>query len=338
MKRIVISCSILLMLLAFGGCEAHNAGNTRDIVVNLDTTRTFSTRNVHPEGVAPLELTSYTLSGSGPRAFSFGPLTTSNSSFTLHAIPVGQWEFTAIGYNGADNPIAFGNLQTQITHQTDDLFIELTELIGNGDLALEVTWNPDQTYSDVDILLLVKDQTGAIVEELSQTAGTNDFSTTFADIDLPAGFYTLEISMSSTEEKLAALVDTALIIADTTSSATVELVVGLIADNNNFTIIDKTAKPLDGTINTDSENPSPDDTVTLTYVPILPDGATIEQLTLQWYCDGEPIVDANGATLVIENALGGTHRYDVVASIAAIGSVGSAHELVKVVVTPSIIE
>ena len=191
---------------------------------------------------------------------------------------------------------------------------------------------------DVDILLLVKDQTGAIVEELSQTAGTNDFSTTFADIDLPAGFYTLEISMSSTEEKLAALVDTALIIADTTSSATVELVVGLIADNNNFTIIDKTAKPLDGTINTDSENPSPDDTVTLTYVPILPDGATIEQLTLQWYCDGEPIVDANGATLVIENALGGTHRYDVVASIAAIGSVGSAHELVKVVVTPSIIE
>lgn len=333
MRKIVGICGILAALLAFAGCEAQHTGNTRDIRITLDGSRTFNARNIDPDGVAPLTLTSYALSGNGPEGFSFGPLNASSSTFTVHAVPVGQWEFQAVGYNGATRAIAAGTLQAQITHNVDALTIELDELIGSGDLAVTVNWNEEQTYSDVDLAMTVKDSAGTVVATLSETKTTDDSQVIFSKTGLPAGFYTLEISLMSQTEPLAALVETALVIDGTTSSATVDLVIGLVADNNGFTIIDKTAKPLEGSISADVANPSLGSTVTLTYDPVLPDGVDIGQVAIQWYCDGTVMPMATAPTYVITSAEGGTHRYDVVASIPALGSVGSAYTLVEVPVT-----
>lgn len=329
-----ITTGILAVILLFGSCEANLGTSTRDIRINLDGSRTFSARNIDPEGTAPLELVSYTLSGTGPGGFSFAPITTTSSSFTLKSIPVGLWEFEATGLNAENNPIAAGTLQAQITHNTDALTIEMDELIGTGDLVVTVNWDSDQTYSDVDIVMHLKDNAGTVVATLSETKTTSDTQAILSEVGLSAGFYTLEISLKSGTERLGALVETALIIDGTTSSAAVDLVIGLLADNNGFTIIDKTAKPIEGSITADVAEPMVGETVTLTYTPNLPAGVTIGQMAIQWYCDGEAIPNATSASYVIGSAQGGTHRYDVVASIAALGSVGSAYTLVEAPVTP----
>jgi hypothetical protein len=60
----------------------------------------------------------------------------------------------------------------------------------------------------------------------------------------------------------------------------------------------------------------------------------MEDLTIQWYCDGVPIDGATQPVYSITEVLGGTYRYDVIASLPESGSVGSCGVEISVEVTP----
>jgi hypothetical protein len=73
----------------------------------------------------------------------------------------------------------------------------------------------------------------------------------FAATDIPSGFYTLVATLSCGNEPVAGFIETVRIIENVESAATRPLTIGVVANDNRFSVIDKTGTPVEGTISID---------------------------------------------------------------------------------------
>lgn len=331
-----VAAVVLTVICLAAGCDEKSAARSGDLRI-VFTREPAGPRNIDPEGTAPLGITTYRVSGSGPNNAELEEIVTRENVITLESLTVGNWVFNATGFNGAEKAIASGSVVTHISGGDNEVRIDLNELVGTGTLSAAFTWNPQQTRMDSVLTARVIDSAG---REVEGAAAACDFAAGEATLtmDLPAGYYTLAVSLTTDATLVSGYIETVRIIDRTTSSANRTLVIGKAVDGVSVTIINQTVSPIGGTMTCNPMSPALAQTATLTFAPSLPDGVTVQDLSIQWYRDGEPIDGANALSYTIGSVEAGSCRYDIVIGLPASGSVGSAGALVSVPPVPSVVD
>jgi hypothetical protein len=336
--RIHVGSLIILMVLSIAiaalnfSCDAREA-TTGSITFYIDSERAFQGRNIDPSGQAPLVAASFSIHGEGPGEASFDDTVTSQAVVTIENLPIGNWTFTVTALNAAGAELVQGTVGAYVAPSETTVELILDELLGSGTLDVDFSWNPEQTTAQTTLELTVTGPTGTSTTfdptVIDRQTGTATLTTL-----LDAGFHSLRYRLIEGEDTLCGGLETVRIIDGTVSSGSIDLTIGGLVDQYGLTVIDNTMMPIDGTVTCSPEVPLKGQPFTLSFTPQLPEGVTVEELNVAWYCEGTLITGADDLTLEVAAALGGTHRYDIVLSHASHGSVGSKAFLVTVEVNP----
>jgi len=339
MKNLTHSLTLFVLILcvtfSFLGCNQESTlGDTGSVTIHLNPSDRIISRTIMPDGSTPLAISYYKISGNGPSSQALTEVSSSSASITLDNLLVGNWSFTATAYNSNDKALATGSIDVYINSNSNTIDFPLTQVVGSGNLDLSFTWNTEQVKTDSTFSFSLSDEDGNEYETvtISSNMETGIGSATAA---LPSGFYRAEATLSSDGVEIAGFSESIRIIDGTTSTATVNLIIGKVIDDVNISITDNTESPIVGTI---TGVPSPvtvGESVTLTYNATLPEGVLEEDLTYEWYIDGVKVDSATTKNLTI-NALAGTTRYDVVVGKGSTHSLGSASTSISITPSPSI--
>ena len=346
MKHLTHSLTIVILItlisLAFLGCEQESLSNQRgSVTIHLALGERLLSRTIMPAGDAPLTISYYTITGTGPSEQTLS-VTTSNaaSSVTLDNLLVGNWSFIATAYNDTNKALATGTIEEYIIKNDNTIDFPLTQVVGNGNIDLSFTWNTHQVHegSTFNFALYNETNTEITAPDYTIEETTNMMSgTSKVEIEaLPAGFYRVEASLVSNGVQIAGFSESIRLIDGTTSSATVAFIIGKVINDIEISIIDNTDSPILGSIIVNPTAPTVNQTVTLTYNATLPNTIEETDLTYSWFIDGVKVESQTTKVLTI-NALAGTTRYDVVVGkVDGLYSLGSESTSISITPSPAI--
>lgn len=337
--RSMLAVITLLAIVFMFGCEqASPVDNTGELTIALLTDQEGDNRAIGPVGDAPLDLVSFSVSGTGPSNQSLEKTTSDNQTITIGSLVLGEWVFTGTGYNGQGKAISQGATTAKITGNNNVVTITLASAVGFGSFLLECTWNPKQTSTDSVVSMRLLDSENIEVDSLTFNQNLALGSAALSGSNIPAGFYTALVTIKTGDELVAGFVETVRIIEGTESSAICVLDIGHVVDEASITIIDNTAAPVSGSIVVTPTSLTLGQSATLTFALDQGQDVALEDLFIQWYCDGVPLAGANAASYTINSLSGGAYRYDIVVSLPQTGSVGSAGIRIDVPVTPELVD
>jgi len=327
--------ALALVVLASISCDPQQGG-TGTLHLALDSGKTFTGRNIDPDGEHPLSIATYQIKGTGPNGEILSSITTENANLVIDGLVMGWWTIEASAFNNMEKILVSGSVKTYISSQSNSADLIMDAIPGTGTLDLTFSWNPEQTDSTTELTIMLKDSTGKV---LTMEPTTINLATGQATLEctLPAGFHTLFVSMDNGDECLSGHVESVRIIDGTQSTGTVPLIIGTVIDSTSLTLINGTLSPISGTIACEPSIPVRNQSATLTYTPVLSEGVVSSELSVQWYLEGQAIQGATSFILEIQAVLPGTHRYDVVVSHPSQGSIGSTGLLIQVPTLPVVV-
>lgn len=336
-QRTTVLVCIMLILFTFGCRQDPAFPDTGELTIALLTEDTAAGRTIGPEGEAPLDLASFSVSGIGPGNQALEKTSSGNPTITIGSLCLGEWTFTGTGYNAMGKAISQGATSARITGNNNVVTITLESAVGNGSFSLECNWNPEQTRTDSVISMRLLDSDNNEVSNLNLTTDMATGKATLTGTDIPAGFYTAMVTIETDGELVGGFVETVRIIDGSTSSAVCDLDIGHVVDSAAITIIDNTAAPVSGNITVTPTGLVLGESATLTFTLDPDQEILLGDLSIQWYCDGVPIIGADSASYTIESLNGGAFRYDIVVGLPQTGSIGSAGIRLDVPVEPHLV-
>ena len=307
---------LVLAIIVFVSCDNNLKQTTKDVTVQFTTVN----RSIDVD----YSVSSYLLKGTGPNSTTLEK-EINTSSFVLKALPIGKWNFDVTAYDSDNVALASGEVEIVITKQTNNIAIELDYLVGFGDILINVDWNSDQSYGEVELNYTLKNLDGTLFD--NKTDHTGDKSFTFEEV--PSGFYLLEVNLICDKDVISGFIEAIRVLNQRVSCVDKTLIIGLLANENHFSIIDNTGTIIEGSIEIDNERLEIGEIATLTFV-LSSNNLDEEELSAHWYCDGQLIEGNNELSYTIESLIGGTNRYDVVVKLENVGSIGAATFLVEV--------
>ncbi|NCB01778.1 MAG: hypothetical protein EOM67_06375 [Spirochaetia bacterium] len=339
MKHVFNSLLLLTLIsmitFSFVGCDQESLTSRGSVTIRLAAEERLLSRTILPDASA-LDITSYTISGVGPNGVTLSSTTSSNSSITFNNLLVGNWTFSASAHNSSNKVIASGEVSTYIVKNQNTIDLPLVEVAGDGTLSLTFEWESSQVETTSTFSVTIYDESNG---EVSGTTVASDMSNGDGSLSatLAAGFYRVEASLMSQGVRIAGFSESVRIIAGTSSSANINLVIGKIINGVNLTITDNRFPPVMGSITRTAGTLTVGQELSLTYSITTPSGDDESAYNYIWYVDGVVDPSSTSHVLSVNSALGGTTRYDVVvvkkeSSIA----LGSASIDVVIEVTPTI--
>lgn len=333
----MLFCAVLCAAM-FIACDPQQAEQTGSLHLSIASSARYQSRNINPNGTAPLTIATYSVSGEGPQGKVLATVVTDHPDLTINGLLVGNWTFHVTAYNAAGKPLVTGTVDTYVTASSNSVDMTMDEAVGTGTMQISYTWNTDQTSPGATLSISMEDPAGTVTQH-SPTSVDEATGTASFNLSLAAGFHTLRTLLQSGADILSGKAETIRIIEGTVSSGIIALDIGGEVDAFTLTIINNTLAPIQGSIACLPVSPVKGGTATLTYTPTLPAGILATDLSSQWYFEGQPIAGATTFILPIQTVLAGTHRYDIVIRHPLQGSIGSTGALIAVpstaiVVTP----
>jgi len=314
----------LIALLLFTSCD-DNKGTQTDLVVRFACEKyTMQERSLLPEAEA-MTIAEYRIFGNGPNSQTVDETDTS-STVTLGHLLMGKWALTAQALNSEGAILAQGTLDTMLSSATSTATINLTELVGEGELVISYSWRLDQVASDVRLELSLTTQQG---DAVSLTAPTMDTVTGTAGLvaNLPSGSYMLCSKLYSQEVLVSGSAEAVRIVPGTVTAGALEMKMGDRSTMFTMTVINDTMMPIGGTVTCTPTSPTVGSSVTLAFTPSNLQGVEVQDLTAAWFCEGAAVAGAGFSYTSVPKA--GSHRYDIIVSHANLGSLGSTTILVN---------
>ena len=130
------------------------------LILSLDDGSRQGERNIDPSGIAPLEIATYLVSGTGPNGNDLTEITTNHDNLTITGLSVGNWTFGATAFNAAGKALVSGTCETYINASSNNAQLVLDRLSGSGTLSVVFQWNPQQTTDTSVLELLLKGRLG----------------------------------------------------------------------------------------------------------------------------------------------------------------------------------
>jgi len=322
MKRLFLIA--LVALLVFTSCDDNKSTQTDLVVRFACDTYAMQERSLLPAPEA-MTIAEYRIFGNGPNSQTVD-VTDTSSTVTLGQLLIGKWSLTAQALNSTGAILAQGNLETMLSSATSTATINLTELVGEGELAINYSWRLDQVASDVHLELSLTNQQG---ENVSLIAPTMDTVTGTASIaaNLPSGSYMLCSKLYSQDVLVSGSAEAVRIIPGTTTTGALEMKMGDRSTIFTMTVLNDTMMPIGGTVTCTPASPTVGASVTLTFTPSDLQGVAAQDLTATWFCEGAEVVGEGFSYTSVPKA--GSHRYDIIVSHEKLGSLGSTTILVN---------
>lgn len=311
---------LILLLALVIGCENSGEATSTTLRLNLASERFRTSRSLLPTA-EELTIASVRITGTGPKGQTIDVQST-DQVVEIGNLTIGTWTLHAVGSNSSGVALVSGNLTTLLSSATNEATLQLTELVGEGSLSIQFSWDPDQVASDVRLEAQLFDQNGTTVAlnvgALNTTAGTVTLAKT-----LPAGSYFLKVQLYSQNVLVSGATHALRILDGVTSSGSTELVIGDLSTAYIIMVVNNTMLPIEGLITASPAEAKAGDEVTLSYTPInLPEGVNVDSLQIDWYCEGILVQEANADFTSFP--LAGVHRYDVIVNHERLGSLGSS--------------
>lgn len=316
MKKLFIVLCVLLTLVGFISCETQT--ETATLRVEMKNSR----RTIQP-GEDNLEIYGYKIVTVSPDGKESEPYYTYYSYLNLEGLNVGKWSIKVYGFNSDRKDIVYGEGEISLIAGKNTIAISLDELVGEGDLSVLLDWSESGVDGVTTIDTVFKSQDGKEII-LSPSSPVNSQST-ISQLNLPAGSYTLQVSLLDKEgKKLLGLAEAVRISNGAVSKTTLKFL-GTTGDESgsaDITISDKTSVPVEVRI-VGVESLIEADKPFTVAISVPSDSAITEKsLNSIWYLDGEKVGEGNEFTF--QNGVSaGSHRIDVTTSTGEEGSVGS---------------
>ncbi len=213
---IPILCLFLMGLKC--GEEKPMTGSVALLLSTQDTDFNKSAKSILPD--TDMTIQSYNIILSGPNDETITTEIDNTGTVTIENLVTGEWTINVTAINGGSFPIASGDSTvTIVSRQTANCEIEVFPLSGSGTLSLTITWDISlvESASVVGNLESSSDVISPVIFNLDETDNTYEIGT------LPAGYYTLTISLYDNGIKCGGTADTVRIISNVTTERTINI-------------------------------------------------------------------------------------------------------------------
>jgi len=325
MKRnsMIIVAFVLVALLA--SCSDNPGTTTMRLI--LATGSESSSRTLSPSDSSLLDVSKYTITGTGPNGKTFTKSSDSDS-VTIEGLTIGDWTVTAKGLNNANTEIVSGSLTFRLTATPTPQTIVLDTLIGTGSFRFSIDWSLcDVANPEVEAYLTGPDMKSKEVP-LAVTVNPTTKTAVMSE-SLASGSYLLRVLLFDGNTQVSGLVEAVRISNGTSTEGSHAFHFNELGPNTLMYIKDATGVPIKGSL---SVADAPNEFVSETEYSCVfafgsPETVNSDGLTIEWYYDGKFVqsssLDNTGSSLAFTPTVG-LHRIDAVVYNKKLGSTGSA--------------
>ena len=147
-----LSMFLIVALVALLVSCSENPGTTTMKLI-LSTSSDGTSRTLLPSDSTLLDVTKYTISGTGPNGKTF-TLNTDNSSVEIEGLTIGEWTVTAKGLNREGTELVSGTSTFRLTATASPQTIILNTLVGTGTFSYVLDWSLcDVLHPSMDVFL-----------------------------------------------------------------------------------------------------------------------------------------------------------------------------------------
>jgi hypothetical protein len=315
-RRIVLAILLFIALMAFLiiaiSCNADEGSVQTRLQIRIE-------ENDDPRTIMPaqtlMEISKYSVSGTGPNGASFGPVLSSENTMSIQDLVAGTWEISAKALNVENNEIASGSGIFEISQGDNSAVVVLDRMEGAGSLQLDFMWDSSIcSESMMRISITLDDSKGGVITK-TRDVPTSDCSISVV-MNAPAGSHILSVKVLDSRGFTGiGATDAVRIVSNTRSAGSVRLETYRPQPSGSGTEVslqNNIGFPMSFYIDYSPKNPVRGRAVTLrACYDSLPAGVNAKDLIFQWYKDGEVRqMDKTGTFTV--TAESGLHRYDVI--------------------------
>ncbi len=260
----------------------------------------------------PIDMTpvSYDIEGTGPYGATFSLNNVTQNSAAINSLVAGAWAISVTARNTEGVAIASGSTAVAVVAcQTAQAEVTVRPLSGTGSFVLSLSW-PENTVNVPSVTGVLTSRSGQQTP-LTITMGSDNFSASYANSSLAAGYYTLSMKISDGGNLVWGRIESVRIVAGVTTTGSIVLMAADMnpANEGNVAI----------TVGADMENP-----IEITFTgqtasivqgaDMTVTAATSEPVDgYQWYLNGDPITGATASSITIGSALSAAnYRLDLV--------------------------
>ena len=189
--KILFAAAIMIFLVS---CAESDGTGTMKILLHCDASSKTLTVND-----TVLDITKYSVSGSGPGGKTFA-LDSTSASVTLSSMTLGSWDVKASGLNSKGKEVAFGSLSFTLDGSGEPHTVNMSTLTGTGSLQIKYEW--DSQITEPSILLVISgiDKSVYLKKTVNPVEGST--SCTFTAAEISSGFYLIDSILYSAGEKV----------------------------------------------------------------------------------------------------------------------------------------
>ncbi|MEA4860429.1 MAG: beta-propeller fold lactonase family protein [Sphaerochaeta sp.] len=306
---------LCMMSLMLGGCKEESNANRSTLRLSMEGRQSLD-RILSPQDT-PLEVSRYTVEGTGPQGTTFSVMS-NTPSVEVEGLLIGAWTIRAVGQNTHGVDLVDGQVEVTLTKEPTAAIIELDSLSGKGTMTVRLDWDATK-IANPSLELWLTDAAGAkkaIVPTINNLAQGSVTYTGSYD----AGSYLLQAKLYSGSIAVAGCVEVIRVVGNRTTEGSITLSLDKYADvPTSLTLINKLGVPVQCTIAGISASMSALIPATAELVALNErDSGTLD---VTWYLDGQQISSAPTCTFTPSS---GSHRLDVIAQGALLASSGSA--------------
>lgn len=320
-----VICALLCCFMA-AGCKDGIKKNLTGITVDVSAPALQDAKTIAPEG-RKLEISTYTLNGTGPDDSRLDSLESNTGKFTLSNIQCGLWTFESVALNSEGIHLAKGSKSQDIQKSTKTTSIVMNELPGTGRLELSIEVQGDfylPPNSEAQVIIELFDQRTESRTVYSRPVNRTTVSSAFTREAIHAGSYEISVSLYRDNQIITSAFDAVRIVGSSITSGNISLLVGNTTEVTDAKVESDVSAPIQGIIKVRRKGAECEfKSYLLTFKSArLPEGVTEEDLSFRWYCGGVPVINGNCSTCEVSPEI--DSQYTVIVTTSKLGSTGSS--------------
>ncbi|MBQ2050126.1 MAG: hypothetical protein II493_06990, partial [Spirochaetales bacterium] len=318
---------ILVVLTAvLASCSENPGTTTMKLILSTDAEST--SRTLVPADSSLMDVTKYTITGTGPNGKTFTK-STDSSSVSIEGLVIGPWTVRAKGLNREGTELVSGSTTFNLTASAAAQTIVLNSLVGTGTFSFVLDWSLCDVLSPTLDAYLTGPDMDADEVPLFVDLNTGTKKATISET-LAAGSYKIRVILKDGGQQVAGLVEAVRISNGTSTSGSHTFHFSELGPAVLTYLVDATGTPIKGSLSVSGNPETFLDGEDYTYVFSFtePDKVSTEGLSIDWYYDGNKVgetapITKTGSTVTL-TAANGVHRVDAVVYNKLRGSTGSA--------------
>ncbi len=332
MRRLMLFLGVLLLASLLASCSENPGTTTMKLVLSTD--QNSGGRTLLPEDSSVLDVTKYSVSGTGPHGGKF----TKNSdvsSVEVEGLATGSWTVIAKGLNRDGTELITGSATFELSSSSDPVTIVMDTLVGTGSFKMVLDWSLCDVAKPSVVVYLSGSEADSQETTIPATLNKDSMTATVSE-SLASGSYRIRAVLMDGQQQVAGLVEALRISNGSRTSGSYTFHLDSEGPSSLTYMNDASGAPLRGSLSVTNDNGLFYDGVSYScaFSFAEPSEVDVREMKIEWYYDGILVksqdMEKGGSTYDIDARIG-AHRLDAVVYNKIAGSTGSASYTFNVV-------